>query len=284
MKSFTIVLAALVAFCSLSFAQEFEEFAVQSSSPHSIGAAPRIERANLGDFTQKIFVRGDIAFGIDNSVDNYVYFNLNSPGLLNTIGTHTGTDFMNAGAFDLSSGNQSFFYALNGGNFFWTVDTVTGVATALPSPVAPAPQTWSGIAFDPTDGTLYGVTTDVSASSLHIIDPATGAVTLVGNINSPGIIDVCVDGNGDMWAYDLVNDNFLSIDKSTGLGTPVGALGFDANFGQGMAWDPITDVIYLSAFNNTSFQAPDRYARNLTAGVDGYTRSGWRFAGSGSSQ
>jgi hypothetical protein len=67
-----------------------------------------------------------------------------------------------------------------------------------------------------------------------------------------------------MYGHDIVSDILLSIDKSTGAGTVIGSLGFDANFGQGMGWDPATDQLYVAAFNNGTFQAELRIADRTT--------------------
>jgi hypothetical protein len=144
----------------------------------------------------------------------------------------------------------------------------------------PGGETYSGMAVDPTDGTVYAASTSVVGSTLLTIDLTTGAATVVGAItNAPGMIGIAVDGNGDLWGYDIVADVLLSIDKSTGAGTIVGAIGFDANFGQGMGWDPATDTVLMAAFNNATFQAELRAVDTATGnttllGVLGATTPG----------
>src|SRR5690606_40017850 len=51
------------------------------------------------------------------------------------------------------------------------------------------------------------------------------------------------------------DDNFYSIDLATGVATPIGSLGFDVNFGQVGTWNPGDGLVYLSAFDNGSFQS-----------------------------
>ncbi len=80
--------------------------------------------------------------------------------------------------------------------------------------------------------------------------------TSIGTItNSPCSIAVAVDTGGTMYTYDLVNDVLLTVDKATGAGTTIGSIGFDANFGQGMDYDPTTGTMYMAAFNNGTFLA-----------------------------
>jgi hypothetical protein len=66
-----------------------------------------------------------------------------------------------------------------------TINKSTGVAT----PVGPTglndSQGLAGLAFDPTDGTLYMAVTDPSPS-LYRVDTLTGAATFVGVLHQPG--------------------------------------------------------------------------------------------------
>jgi len=75
---------------------------------------------------------------------------------------------------------------------------------------------------------------------------------------------MAIDGAGHMWAYDLVNDTFHAIDKATGVDTLIGSIGFDANFGQGMGWDPETGNLYMAAFNYGTFAAELRLVDTST--------------------
>jgi hypothetical protein len=144
-----------------------------------------------------------------------------------------------------------------------SVDTTTGAQTILGN-IIPQEGIWSGMAWDPVEDVMYAVTTDIFVSGFYRIDIETATATKVGMINFPGIIACAVDSDGAVWAYDLVTDELVSIDPTTGAGTSVGLLGFDANYGQGMAYDKETDQLYLAAFNNFSFQAELRVADRTT--------------------
>ncbi len=69
---------------------------------------------------------------------------------------------------------------------------------------------------------------------------------------------------GNFFALDIDNDSIFSINKLTGLAILIGAIGFDANFGQGMALSFVAGVILLSAFNNTVFDSELRIVNILT--------------------
>jgi len=96
---------------------------------------------------------------------------------------------------------------------------------------------------------LYAACTDGSESPLYTVDPSTGAATLIGPTGIPALIDIAIDGTGQMYGYDIVNDNAYMIDKTTGTSTVIGSIGFDASYAQGMGWDPASDAIYMAAYN-----------------------------------
>jgi hypothetical protein len=208
------------------------------------------------------------AWSIEQANGFVTYFDLIIPQVLNNLGPDpTDVDFDNAG--DFGPGDQTFFYSLGGGTSgeLMKVDTTTGAGTVLGHILASGAETWAGMATDPTDGTIYAVGLQLNVgSTLYIIDPDNLTATPVGPVGAPGIISLAIDGNGDMWAHDLVTDNFLSIDKSTGASTVVGTLGFDANYGQGMTWDPETDQLFMAAFNNATFVPELRIVDRSTGG------------------
>lgn len=92
---------------------------------------------------------------------------------------------------------------------------------------------------------------------MSLIDLDTGAATRIGAVtnSSGGVIACAFDNSGQMYAIDITDETLLRIDKTTGAGTVVGPLDFDANFGQGMDFNEVDNTCYLFAFNNTTFQA-----------------------------
>jgi len=86
-----------------------------------------------------------------------------------------------------------------------------------------------GLAYDPTDGTMYGSGTN---DDIYTIDVTTGVATFVGVTGLGGNIpDIHFDQAGNLYGskrgaggiYD-----FISIDKTTGAGTVIGSTGFAA--------------------------------------------------------
>ena len=202
----------------------------------------------------------------------YTVFDPADPTILpNTKIFPAGDNFVGAGEY--SGGTV---YMIDTAHNLYVVDAATG--TTLDDYSATTPplnETYSGLALDPTDGTMYAASTSVFTSTLSTIDPSTGIATVIGEItNAPAIIGIAIDGTGTLYGYDIGIDSLLSIDKATGTGTIIGSIGFDANFGQGIGWDPTTDSLIMAAFNNETFQAEmrivDRATGNTTfAGVMG---------------
>ncbi len=201
------------------------------------------------------------AFSTEAGFGQATRFNLNQPEVLNFIGN--APNFIWAG--DFASGDNSFAYAVDDQNSLMQIDTTNGTQTIIGTIVPFGAEIWTGMAFDPTDGSMYATGTDIFSSSLYLIDVASATSTRIGSINMPGIIACAIDTEGNMYAHDLVTDELVSIDKTTGAGTPIGSLGFDANFGQGMGYDGETGTLYLAAFNNFTFQAELRVA-DVTTG------------------
>lgn len=208
---------------------------------------------------------GSTAYAVNAAVDQYTVFDVSAPEVLPNIAAFPGAGgFINAGEWV-----NGVVYILENNNTLYDVDPDTGVILDTRTTNAPAGgETWSSMALDPTDGTVYVGSTNVTTSGLYTLDLATATATLVGPVtNAPGLIGIAVDGNGDLWGYDLVTDVFLSIDKTTGAGTVIGPIGFNANFGQGLGWDADTDTVYMAAFNADSFAAELRTVDRSTGGT-----------------
>lgn len=114
--------------------------------------------------------------------------------------------------------------------------------------------------FD-ASGTLYGV----DELNLYTIDPTVPSASLIGPLGTTGFaIALAIDDNGVGYMYDILDDSAYSINLATGSTTNLGPIGFDANFGQGMYYDPATDMLFLTAFNVTTFTGELRTMNRAT--------------------
>src|SRR5690606_10700586 len=137
-------------------------------------------------------------------------------------------NFEGAGAIDPNDNDTA--YVIDNVGAMWSVDVQTGAYTALGNVGVPD---MTGLEFNPVDGNLYGITT----TSFYSIDIGAVSATLIGSLNLPVgalAIALAIDGDGNAYTYDIVDDLLYSINTATGAATSIGSIGFDANFGQGM--------------------------------------------------
>ncbi len=199
------------------------------------------------------------AFGINNATPSYGSFEIADPAVFSGISAGSGTaNFEGAGAIDPNDNDSA--YVIDNVGAMWSVDVQTGVYTSLGNVGVPD---MTGLAFNPVDGELYGLTT----TAFYSIDIGAVSATQIGSLNLPGgtlAIALAIDGDGNAFTYEIVDDLLYSIDTTTGAATSIGSIGFDANFGQGMAWDAETDQIYMAAFNGTLFDSELRSVDTAT--------------------
>src|SRR5690348_15656458 len=133
------------------------------------------------------------------------------------------------GASDTDTLPASNLYTLNPG---------TGAATSIGS----IGKAITGLAFDDTTITLYGVTAGVSLDGterqLLKINTATGASTVVGSLGTNEIEDIAFNGKGELFGWNETGDDLVKIDKATGAVTKAGEAGLGVTFGNGLAFNP----------------------------------------------
>ena len=207
------------------------------------------------------FPIGTLAFATEAVNHFNTSFGMGLPEVLSNLGAfNAGGNFPGAGEYV-----GGYVYIADTANNLYQIDPDSGAVLTMTITAPPGGETYSGMALDPTTGIVYASSTNVGSSSLFTVDLSTGTATLIGPITGSGCnIAIAIDGSGQMYGYDICTDDFWSIDKATAVGTMIGSIGFDANFGQGMDWDPVTDQIYLAAFNSSAFQPELRIADRVT--------------------
>lgn len=209
----------------------------------------------------------NLVYGIDNGNANLVSFDITDPSTLTVVGTSPAVNFENAGAIDPA--NPTVGYVLDSSGDFYNIDVTTGTYTLLGNIAPPGTENWTGMEFDPTTGILYAISGDGTTSTLSSIDIAGVAATIIGPTNMALPISLAINGSGYMYAVDIADDNLHYIDKASGNSSIVGAIGFDANYGQGMCWDYNTDTMYMAAYNNTTSQSEWRSV-NTASGMSSF--------------
>jgi hypothetical protein len=160
-------------------------------------------------------------------------------GLLASAGTASAAQIL-YGA-DGAGGNISNLYVLN-------PDTGAVVRT-----VGPIGFAVTGLALDPTTGTLYGSTGRQASAgqpnpgSLISINRTTGAGTLVGDLfpDTSTAADITFTPDGTLYGWlEQTIDDLVTINKSTGAATVVGDSGLDT-YGSGLASNS-SGVLYFA--------------------------------------
>ena len=134
------------------------------------------------------------------------------------------------------------------GNLY-TINLANGTATLVGAIRLPGakPIGVTGMAAHPSEGTIYGITSEQSPNSprsLVTIDPATGAATLVGELGAVGS-DIAFDAKGTLYMWLPGTSQLGIVNTSTAFVTPLGkpsAAGSPA----GIAIDP-QGMVYVTA-------------------------------------
>jgi len=172
----------------------------------------------------------------------------------NTTVTNIGSPFTAAGWIGATTRNTTtkVIYVNNQASPFqiWSVDTTTGATTLVVSSCTGLPQTnFTGMAWDHTTNTMYGVSSSLSASSIFTINMTTGVCTPVGSPSTTitGAIGLYCAPNGTLFSNCIVTDNLYKWNKTTGAATLVGPLGYNANYGQDGGFDLSDGKLYLAS-------------------------------------
>jgi hypothetical protein len=149
------------------------------------------------------------------------------------------------------------------------INTSNGTTTA----VGATNDVWVGMAFRPSDGTLFasvGGFQPVNPDAIATIDVSNGNTTVVGQTGLGGPIpDLAFDSNGNLYGLKgggQGTNNLILVNQTTGQGTVIGPIGFSAISGLA-SWVEATVPTTLQAFE----------AREVENGV----ALNWRVATSG---
>ena len=262
----------LAAYASRAHFPPVSRFTLPFGDPSATSALPAPAHAAHGTAARGgIFpMRGGVpAFAIDANTSTVYSLDAASPAELVPVGD-AGDWILAAGDFvDEDFGR---LYAIDW--YTWklmTVDTATAATEVIgvADLGSDAAWNWTGLAWDASTGTLYGVgykpfREGGGETYLYSVDPVTAATTTIGVIGGDGIgdaengslvIDIAFDADGNMYGIELVGDDFIAIDKADGAASVIASLGFDANYGQGIDLDDYTNTFYYAAYNDDTDQS-----------------------------
>lgn len=195
------------------------------------------------------------------------YYNTD-PSNFNIYGVSGTVDFDGAGAYNPLT--DAYFAIDNAGNAY-DINPNTYSYTLRGTVSAPPGESYVGLEFDPTSNKLYGLSTDGAGNSgFSEINPLDLSVSYKGNTGLTLGIALAFDLGGDAYAIDIDTDQSYKINKENANATLLGHIGFDANFGQGMGLSRSLGEIYISAFNNTSFQSELRTLDKINGSTESW--------------
>jgi len=145
------------------------------------------------------------------------------------------------------------------------VDTTTGALTMINA--NPTAQTGgfdiSVLQWDASTATMYASADenqDVNPppgfqpiSHIYTVDVATGTFTHAFDLPDTLIVALAFDTAGHMYALDIIADELLAIDKTSGDVQAIGPIGFDANNAQAMDFDPRTGILWYAGCASAGF-------------------------------
>lgn len=141
-------------------------------------------------------------------------------------------------------------------NYFVKIDTLMGEREVVAEIIKPVPAVgqWdvSGMAWDKTTNQMYAVIYTLDGiGRLCTMNISTGQLTVVGIM--PGItttIDLAISNTGALYIIDF-NGKLYTVNKTTATVSLVGNTGLSPQGPQGMAFDPMTDSLFVAAHLNS---------------------------------
>ena len=182
-------------------------------------------------------------------------------------------------AFASLSSAQQVLYGANGASGYpsnlYLLDPSSGAVLQTGGPIGFAV---TGLALDPSTGTLYGVTANEASNAPHhliTINKTTGGGTDVGDLGRV-VNDITFTPDGTLYGFSRSGSVLVTIDKASGASTVVGPSGLGGSSGNGLASNA-AGVLYLAPEgDNGDLYTVDRStgAATSVATMDGTTGDG----------
>ncbi len=184
-------------------------------------------------------VYGYVAFaGTGSDPVGPTTFNLSTPGVLNSIANQSALQFVNGGTWANGLWYGTVYNTVTPYQFI-SLDPVTGNRTVI----GDMGILMSGLSYNTVNNTMYAV----SATNLYTINMTTGLATLVGTNTGISMINLAINNAGVAYSVDVTADVLGTVNLNTGLFTPVGPIGFNANYAQDMEFDRVSGELYMTA-------------------------------------
>ncbi|MEL7530437.1 MAG: T9SS type A sorting domain-containing protein [Bacteroidota bacterium] len=179
---------------------------------------------------------------------------LSNPNQANTIasllGNLNGADFTPNGLLVINNGSEDLI----------RIDTLSGNSTTIGPMAALNGYDWSGLAYNPQNDTLYGVSTNGLNGRLHYVDPNSGSFTNGPFMTVSQPLWLAIASDGSAYTLDAVTDSIFSVDLSSGetLGLAAAGSNYTPNVGlDADVWDADGKVYFFTEVDPAGFQAAD---------------------------
>ncbi len=220
--------------------------------PHSeisfLLAPAGITNTQLPESAPDLLSRGANACGNNLQAANFYTFALDDPTNTTVIGP---TDYL-AFCGDFKNGVPNEMWIIDYyDDSLKTVDITTGLATFVVDFPCPLPDgLWTSLAIHKTTNDFYAIATDLTKSVLYGFDPLSGTILTQSDLDLLAVISSTFVASGALYVLDIASDSTYFVDVASGVVLPLGGAGFDANYAQGMGYDPDGDKVYLAAYGN----------------------------------
>jgi len=200
--------------------------------------------------TQVKIFKGSNVFGNVVAPTSYLYsFDIADPSsgsLINNVNyTSLSGDFR-------SDDPDNMWIIDNADSYLKKITTASGyVVDSLSMPCPITDGVWTCLTFQKTTRQLYAIATSTVTpdSRLYKINQLSGVATELFELGTVGIISGTFDMYGQLYVFDIYEDNMYSIDIVSQSFDKLGPAGFDGNFAQGMSCDPETNEVYLAGWH-----------------------------------
>jgi hypothetical protein len=198
-----------------------------------------------------------IAFDQPNNRSGPAKFALSDPGNILLLANQSGMNYLDGGTWGY---DKKWFGTVSIENTLITIDPRTGGRVLSGSLGMP----FSGISFDYTSNTMFGVAWDGFASSLYSINTTNGTPTLIGQSEIDILVNLACDASGNLYSVGLASDYLYKLNKVTGAATAIGPVGIDLNYQQDMEFDLNTGILYMAAYNSNASSGEFRTVNKTT--------------------
>jgi len=152
-------------------------------------------------------------------------------------------------------------YGLDSSGAMYTISTTTGAKTQVGT-VSAAVGIGAGLAYNPASGTVYVASSN--NDTLHTLNLATGAATLVGAFGTPVVMHGLEwdSSTGTLYGASSTPNTFYSISTATGVATAVGSIGLTSF--NNLGYDSTNNVMYMTNSSTDSLYTINRANGQIT--------------------